>query len=143
MFGITRQSFSAWQMNAQKTTGRIKYYDLREAITRRIGNLEKKTSSYVDEKKRLARLTADKKEFELETLKGLHILKEECDQGYIQLTTTLKSLLRGLPSKLAPQIANSKTRDIHKILTKEIDAFLRQASKTRPRKIKPTKKAER
>lgn len=143
---VTVKTVHSWGFKEKKTQSQKKLYDFWEILDYRLLMLENKQSlvSLTDERKRLIKLQADKKEIELDHQKGLLVFESDCSTAIIQFAQTVQNTMRSLPSKLAPQLTNIKTREAFKILTKEIDDCLSQAAARVGRKIpNPAKKVKR
>lgn len=141
LFGVTPQNTMRWDLKPIKSSGRGTLYDLREVVISRTA--KDRPSTTADLKNRLITLQAEKKQFDLEKDKKLWVLVLEVEKAMEQLTVTVQTQMRGLPSKLAPQLEGVKTREAFRILTKGIHDILEQAANNGARKIKATKKTKR
>lgn len=86
--------------------------------------------SLSDEKKRLARLQADKLEIEIATLKGQLLLFSDVEREMSDVVISFRAKMLSIPSKLAPELAmESNPMIIEERLRSEIKEALSELSR--------------
>lgn len=86
-------------------------------------------ASHADEKARLTRLSADKKELDLQRARGELIPTDDAMSLWSGVVTLIKSRLDALPRKTAPLLFGcEKIAELQDVLEKEIDSVERELS---------------
>ena len=95
------------------------YYDSREALPLIYQSNNSGTLDLTKEKARLAKVQADKIEFELEKLKGKSVDIEEWGEEWARMISAFKTNLRNMANKIAGAVTLCNNREENYALIKE------------------------
>ena len=128
MMEVSRQAFAEWDVKSVKKKDGQVFYNLKTVIAHRRDREKKNSSNLTEIRSDILKQKFEKNKIEIDILKGESISMEIHDYTIETLYTIIKTQVLALPSKLTTLLQDVKTRERHKIITKECRDVLSQAA---------------